>query len=476
MNRRYTILLILSLLLQNLTAATWETAIAGVITTPPAEGLDGRIFCTADDRALHALNGVSGREYWSYRPGRKLIGYTTVSPDGIIYIQTERNELIAVSPGGWELWRYSLGAAPAAAPAIDPFGRIFILTGDHILHILDRLGRGEKYRFPSADYSGLYSFDNHLVLKTSDTLEIYTLPDKLEKTIDIAVEYLLIREDSFTLKGKNGAWNSLDFNDFSLQSIQPPVDEGLLYPQPELLITDAGRIVSGRKDWFMEAYQEGIDSYESYFQFGCNSSRTNSPRINLLSAEKDRLFARGYSDFILDDPSYLNEILKELEDQKTFHQLLNNHPDYDLFLQELLKNRAIINNYRENPVSPDLYSQFRMYLLLTRWGDLRTRDAVIGLSRLEDDPVSLSILITGLGRIGADRDGRSMNAIFDIIRRERGNEALYQNALKAAFEIGRYNGENSMITFFQILQFVTDQTRSPSTKNLIQQIIREIHN
>ena len=476
MNRKCLLLLILMiLLLKNLPADTWETAISGVITSPPAEGLDGRIYSTADDRALHSLNGVTGREYWSYRPGRKLIGYTTVSPDGIIYIQTEKNELIAVSPGGWELWRSSLGDLPAAAPAIDSFGRVFVLTRDNRLHIIDRLGRKDSYQYPDDEYSDIYFFDNHLILRTTTSLVIYSLPDIHEKTLIIEVEYILIKGNFFTIKSNNGIWSNLDIKDYSLKRIEPPYDNSLLYPQSELLITDSGRIVSGRKDWFMEAYQEGINSYDSYFQFGCNSSRTNSPRRNLLSVQKERPFSRGYTDYILDDSNYLNKILRELEEQKTFHQLLNNHPDYDLFLMELLKKRSTINNYRENPVTPDLYSQFRMYLLLTRWGDLRTREAIIDLCTLEDDPVSLSILIQGLGKIGYDKDGRSINSIFDILRRNTGNENLYQNALNASFQIGKYNGENSMSDFFQILQFVSDQTRSPSTKKLIQQIMQKIH-
>ena len=72
----------LLLILPILPLSAWETAIAGVLTTPPAQGMDGRIYSSADDRALHCLDSVTGREYWNYRPGRRLKLFTVVSPDG----------------------------------------------------------------------------------------------------------------------------------------------------------------------------------------------------------------------------------------------------------------------------------------------------------------------------------------------------------------------------------------------------------
>ena len=127
---------------------TWETALAGVLTTPPAEGLDGRIYCTAEDRALHALDGVSGREYWNYRPGRRLIEFTIVSPDGTIFVLTTQKDLIAVTPGGWELWRYRLKSIPGIHPAIDNRG-IFYFTGDDEFSIWNRQA-GSRYQTFSA--------------------------------------------------------------------------------------------------------------------------------------------------------------------------------------------------------------------------------------------------------------------------------------------------------------------------------------
>ena len=52
----------------------WETAISGVVISPPAQGPDGRIYSCADDRALHCLDQSTGKEYWAFRPGRRLSG------------------------------------------------------------------------------------------------------------------------------------------------------------------------------------------------------------------------------------------------------------------------------------------------------------------------------------------------------------------------------------------------------------------
>ncbi len=455
-------------------ADTWETAIAGVLTTPPAEGLDGRIYCTADDRALHALNGATGREYWNYRPGRKLTGFTAVSPDGIIYIHTIRNELIAVSPGGWELWRKRLANDIICSPSIDPYGRIVLLTSDYVIHVFDRLGSEISFPIPSDRYEQIYNFENRLFLQTPSQLNIYSFRGDLEKEMNVKVEKVIINKTEFFFQLLSGQWMSMAYPDFTYSEIPAPVKNSTIYPEAEVLITDQGRVVSGRKDWFMEAYQEGIESYHSFYQPGCNSSRTNGPRIDLISRNTLRYSETGFTEFILQNNIYLQTILIEMEKYETFNDLILDKPDYDIFLMSLLRNKSRITPYRENPEEPDQYSQYRIYMLLTRWGDLRTRDALLSLCRLEKDPAGLAILIKGLGKIGIDRDGRSSSLLYDLVRQNRGDELIYQSVLSASYRIARYNGQEAMLTFFQILEDIQIQTRSDSTRNMITQIMKEI--
>lgn len=113
---------------------SWRLALGGKIDSYAAQGPGGDVYIVADDRALHSLNPLNGESKWIYRPGGRLRDLLIVAPDGTIYVQNDRQELFAVTPGGTGRWKLKMGAEPSSLPAAAPDGRIILpLAGGRIV-------------------------------------------------------------------------------------------------------------------------------------------------------------------------------------------------------------------------------------------------------------------------------------------------------------------------------------------------------
>ncbi len=131
----------------------WRRALGGKIDAYPAQGPGGDVYVVADDRALHSLNPETGESNWIYRPGGRLRNLLMVAADGTIYLQNDRQELFAVSPGGTGRWKLNMRREMAALPAASPDGRVIVaLTGGRILAV-SRHGTVLWFRDDSAEAS-----------------------------------------------------------------------------------------------------------------------------------------------------------------------------------------------------------------------------------------------------------------------------------------------------------------------------------
>ena len=131
----------------------WRRALGGRIDAYPAQGPGGDVYVVADDRALHSLNPETGESKWIYRPGGRLRNLLMVAPDGSIYVQNDRQELFAVTPGGTGRWKLNMRREPAVLPAAAPDGRLIVpLTGGRIVGV-SRHGRILWTRDESAEAS-----------------------------------------------------------------------------------------------------------------------------------------------------------------------------------------------------------------------------------------------------------------------------------------------------------------------------------
>lgn len=118
------------------TEPVWRRALGGQIDAFAAQGPGGDVYIVADDRALHSLDPLSGTSNWIYRPGGRLRNLLMVAADGTIYVQNDRQELFAVTPGGTGRWKLHMRTEPAALPAAAPDGRVILpLMGGRIVCI-----------------------------------------------------------------------------------------------------------------------------------------------------------------------------------------------------------------------------------------------------------------------------------------------------------------------------------------------------
>ncbi len=124
------------------------------IDSSPALGPNGEIYFGTWNGVLYALN-PNGSRKWEFTVPGLSIPYIASSPaigtDGIIYFgvgdlaEPARSAVIALTPGGIELWRKTVGDAVDSTPAIAPDGSIYFGSWDRRVYGLNRDG-SEKWR------------------------------------------------------------------------------------------------------------------------------------------------------------------------------------------------------------------------------------------------------------------------------------------------------------------------------------------
>ena len=321
----------------------------------------------------------------------------------------------------------------------------------------------------------LYVCQDRVIFNTGRKLDIYRMNGTLCGSVQTASDKIVIRGDNFWGAIEDGGWYKLDFTTLEAVPAASPFSENLIYPDPAILITDDNRIVSGRKDWFMEAYRQGAESYNSYYQPGCNSSRTNGDREIPDSNGNTGVIQLKSLAYITSDSRYFNPLLKNMESADTYYELISDYPDYHRQLTELVSRSSRINLPNEGKVIEiDSHSLYRIYRLLSRWGDIQTREALIHFCSLEEDPANLRVIYRGLGRIGMDRDGRAISAVYNSLMKSPPDESLFQEVLYSALALARYNGGHSMKIYFEIMNNVSSRTRSPRTQDIIRKIMQDL--
>ncbi|QEN07297.1 hypothetical protein EXM22_04570 [Oceanispirochaeta crateris] len=450
---------LLVLLLSSLSGVfSWETAIAGVLTTPPAQGTDRRIYSTADDRALHCLDSLTGHEYWSYRPGGKLKGFTVVSPDSSILILSLDNTLLSVSPGGRELWRFPLMSSPPIPPAIDSYGTIYLMKDHGTLICLDRTGLEVWSRSIDGPVSEIFALQDRVLLVGPGKTQVYFTDGEQADSLDEAPAHIVYKTPNLYWQKQDGSWKQLDLETLQMKDSESPLAEGILYPENQILISYENKIISGRKDWFMEALEAGEEAYDPYYQSGTNPGRTRS--LGVLPGQSQRyLLFKNRSGapllpLLMIDQQFLSQILKEYEEIDSFQELIRKESDYDLVFQEILSDSHVLN-MNVNRERLDEYSRYRIYKILSRWGNLKSRETLLFLSKTEQNPQHLALILDGLGRIGLDGDGRSMLSVVQAAEAHPGNPDLLLAAVRSSSRLAKYNGGRAILTmmkFYNTLQ------------------------
>ncbi len=455
--------------------AAWETAISGVVVSAPAQGPDGRIYSCADDRGLHCLDAQTGAEYWVFRPGRRLDGFTVVSPDGKILIKTVKDVLVCVSPGGRELWRYPLKGELLVPPATDINGTVFLLQNERILRCLNRQG-DEIWDFQApGNIRDLFALEQGVLLLGTEETILLNPDGSIKKKSDRPLQYILYRYPELYAQTTTGQWGILDPDSLEMTVEVSPLSPGSLFPEEGVLITEEGRIVSGREDWFIQAMEAGEEAFDPYYQDGGNPLRSRGLDKSIKSEERRQLYQKAGAKLFLSlfaaDPAMLSEFLLPYEKADSLQALFSLDYNYDLALYDILAEAHQLSADAMK-IRTDNYSRSRIYGILTRWGDLRLRDSLLLLSRMEEESFNLALIMDGLGRIGLDDDGRSMDALRRICDKNALNPELLDSAVINAARLARYNGGRRILEMMELYSSLQNRTIPGSTRDLIR---REMH-
>ncbi len=111
-------------LTDNGTSATlkWQYPTGSSISSSPAIGADGTIYCTA--LSLYAFDPATGRLKWKQAAVNGLRSSPAIGADGTIYAGANDNYLYALnSADGSVIWRYATGGWIFSSPALVPTER-----------------------------------------------------------------------------------------------------------------------------------------------------------------------------------------------------------------------------------------------------------------------------------------------------------------------------------------------------------------
>ena len=407
---------------------------------------------------MHCLDSGTGREIWVFRPYRRLEGFTVISPDGRIFIKTVKDSLICVSPGGRELWRYQLKTELKVPPASDINGTLYLLQTDGLLLCLNREGH-KVWDFQCNDnFADIYALEKGvMLLGTGKTVFLYP-NGTIRNEKNIAFSYLLYDYPDLYGRTVTGEWGRLDTDSLEFIPGNNPLEKGTLFPDARVLITLKGHIVSGREDWFMQAMDAGEEAYDPYYQSGGNPLRSKGTDRSADPAGRRREYNAKGGNLLLSlftaDPSVLNSYLLPYENVNSLQELMTMDYDYDLALYDILAESNKISA-DSTQFRTDSYSRSRVYRILTKWGDLRIRESLLLLAKMEKDPYNLALIMDGLGIIGLDNDGKSMDTIRAVTKRFSMNSSVLYSAVVNAARLARYNGGRSnyeMMDFYNTLQ------------------------
>lgn len=118
------------------------------IDSAPAIGPGGEIYFGCWNGVFYALL-PNGTKKWEFTVGGSapyIASSPAIGQDGIIYfgmgdlLEPGKSALIALTPGGIELWRRTVGNAVDSSPALGPDGSIYFGSWDHYIYGLNRDG------------------------------------------------------------------------------------------------------------------------------------------------------------------------------------------------------------------------------------------------------------------------------------------------------------------------------------------------
>lgn len=133
----------------------WKCKVGGYLDCAPTISPEGTIYVGSEDDHLYAINS-EGTIQWKYKTGWNVRSSPAISTDGTIYFGSMDGNLYAMSPAGDLIWKRDAGSEVRASPAIGVDGSIYVVS----------MGGG--------DYKGyIYAFSSQGNILWGDTIDIY---------------------------------------------------------------------------------------------------------------------------------------------------------------------------------------------------------------------------------------------------------------------------------------------------------------
>jgi len=475
----------------------WKSYLGGKPADFLTEGPDGTVYVLLQNHSLLAVNPPE-RIIWESQELGPPAAVPKVDKRGIIYHFNIEGSVTALSHTGSVRWSKKYDSPPEASALSAGRGLYLWFRDTGLINYISPWG-SSMWEYPvEGDPGKLISAGNLLVAVPEGTTSltgIYSSGKPAwvteegpggEKYIDVygygggifllastGKVFLLSKrgelkflgalpETAERITGIEAAGDICGFGERNRFYLLENTGEVFRYPLPRAGDSAPRRIgeklyAYGGEDWILYVFQiKGKEEPVFDSGFPVEKEKETEPDVRGLGG-----FQYYYLTHLINSPEETDkaEALEIIASYLASADQGNRHYLSHLFLQQLASQGVLDTEYEMGKMKNN-YPQIRMAAvdLLSRYGDLETRDFLLRVIRYEHDSLAVSAEIRALGKMKSDPDGRGGEIIHRIVQSDSlsgGNDRIADAAISAITHISNYHGsidEHSIETLFLIFK------------------------
>jgi outer membrane protein assembly factor BamB len=486
-------------------------------------GPDGTIYACNLEGTLYAVN-PAGRKIWSLDTGSGPSGDPSVSDSGTIYLILNSGKLIAVSHTGRLRWAIETGTEPVSSPTVaageavfitDQTGTVFCYTpwGSLLWTKTEQAGGRSVPVHP-----GTLAVHEHLLYTTwKREVSALTLNGNLlwQKQLPAdSVSMVIFRGGLFcVMTSGSAAAYSFDGNQLwirdgaAFRDFPAASDEGIYllqgrdevaliseegefidkYREPGAFLSQpvlsGGMMITGSEEWIVYAFNAVPPSDELWAQKGRNASHSGTwgeaPgwfNESMYSTNFDYLYLRELLDS--GDIERKKEALAEIG-ERIAADTSDRGESYMLPLLHRALNegrgRVFAGGSRFQGDYPLVRAEAAR--LISEFGTFDSIEVLISVLGEEEDDLVSAEIISALGKLGSDFEGKTLAAIYRKITKDRGNlpnNKLGAFSAEAISNIISYNGVPKSDFGYMTLIHIYSGNYSSVVRSRAHEILRSI--
>jgi outer membrane protein assembly factor BamB/Flp pilus assembly protein TadD len=129
----------------------WEFKTQGDVSSSPAIGIDGIVYCTSEDRKVYALDGKTGKKIWEFEASSLMKSSPAIGSDGTVYVGSLFGYLHALDgKTGAKKWAKRISTYSSCAIGVDDL--LYIGSEDGHLHVFDCKTGVIKWKYRTGDW------------------------------------------------------------------------------------------------------------------------------------------------------------------------------------------------------------------------------------------------------------------------------------------------------------------------------------